>query len=262
MKKPQGIFDLNDSDHCVGSYLQKSDIMEILKVTDNDLKDINFKNIDGYEVCHERVIRKKWKDKEIPNAIPVNRSSFDEVLLIPIIERVYPNIIIERQSKVLSYSMDLKLTMDKKSVYIEYEGPSHFTNSQKEPFLCKKKKVEDEMGIEVINWPYWIQSCSSNVRAIFEKDIIGLGVLWSTASYFGVFCFGEDSAGIIELLSKRFNAIDDNGYGYFYGPNTKDRNNPEHPIIKKIKNGEKDINLILPKGFKEANYWLPNELKK
>ena len=118
------------------------------------------------------------------------------------------------------------------------------------------------MGIEVINWPYWIQSCSSNIRAIFEKDIIGLGALWSTQSHFGVFCFGEDSADIIELLSKRFNAIDDNGYGYFYGPNTRNRNNPEHPIIKKIKNGEKDITMILPKGFKEVNYWLPDELKK
>jgi len=174
---------------------------------------------------------------------------------------VYPNIIVERQSRVLSYSMDLKLTMDKRSVYIEYEGPSHFTHSEREPFLSKKKKVEDKTGIEVINWPYWIQSCSSNVKAIFEKDIVGMGALWSTASHFGMF-FSEDSADVIELLSKRFNAIDDNGFGYFYGPNTRDRNNPEHPIIQKIKNGKKDINLILPKGFKEANYWLPNELKK
>jgi hypothetical protein len=260
MKKPQGVFDLNDSDHCIGSYFLKSDIKEILNVADNDLSGITFKNIDGYEVCHERIIKKLWKDGKIPNAIPVNRSSFYEVLLIAIIKRVYPNIIIERQSRVMGYFMDLKLTMDKKTVYIEYDGPDHFTNSQRNPF-DKKNKVEKETRIEVVNWPYWIQTCSSNVKAIFEKNIVGLGVLWSTATHFSMFYF-EDSAGVIETLSKKFNAIDDNGFGYFYESNTKHRNNPEHPIIKKIRNGEKDISVILPKGFKDINYLLPNELKK
>jgi len=88
-----------------------------------------------------------------------------------------------------------------------------------------------------------------------------LGAIWSTASHFGMFCY-ENSADVIEKLTKIFNAVNDNGYGYFYEANTRNRNKPEHPIIKKIKNGEKDISLILPKGFKDANYWLPNELKK
>lgn len=261
MRKPNNIFDLNDSDHCVGSYLQKSDIKEILNITDNDLKDIKFRNIDGYEVCHERIIRRLWRKGQISNAIPVKRSSFDEVILFSIIKKVYPNIIIERQNKVMGYYMDLKLTLDKKSVYIEYEGPDHFINPQKNPFI-KKSKVEEKTGIEVINWPYWIQNCSSNVKTIFEKGINGLGALWSTVSHFGMFCFMEDSADLIEKLTKRFNAIDDSGYGYFYEANTRNRNNPEHPIIKRIKNGEKDMNIIIPKGFKDINYWLPNELKK
>jgi hypothetical protein len=261
MEKPNGIFDINDSDHCVGSYLKKSDIKEILEITDNDLRNVKFKYVDGYEVCHERIIRKLWKKGQIPNAIKVNRSSFDEVLLLQIIKKTYPNIVPPiRQFKVLNYFMDLKLTLDKKSVFIEYEGPDHFINPQKDLFI-KKEKVEEKEGMEVINWPYWIQICSSNVKAIFEKDIKGLGALWSTVSHFGMFYY-ENSADIIEKLSKRFNAVDDNGYGYFYEANTRNRNKPEHPIINKIKNGEKDINLILPKGYKDANYWLPNELKK
>ncbi|MEX1192378.1 MAG: hypothetical protein WEA99_10420 [Brumimicrobium sp.] len=35
--RPEGIFDLNDSDKFVGSYLTKDDLKEILQVKDNDL---------------------------------------------------------------------------------------------------------------------------------------------------------------------------------------------------------------------------------
>jgi len=54
--RPEGIFDLNDSDKCVGSYLTKADVKEILKVSDNDLSAINFIIIDGNEVVDERQI--------------------------------------------------------------------------------------------------------------------------------------------------------------------------------------------------------------
>ena len=45
----------------------------------------------------------------------------------------------------------------------------------------------------------------------------------------------ENSAEIIEGITKRSN--DDRngyGYGYFYGPYSVGRNNPEHPLIKKF----------------------------
>jgi very-short-patch-repair endonuclease len=262
--KPQGIFDLSNSDYCVGSYLLKSDVKEILNVSDEDLKSVKFTNKNGNEVCDEKDIQKIWYKGEIPNAIPDGKSSLDELLLIAIIKKTYPNIIIERQSKVLRYSMDLKITLDKKEVYIEFDGPYHFIRSQygepKKPFI-KKQIVQDKTGIEVVNWPYWIQRYSSNVKTIFEKDIKGYGALWSTEIHFGTFFF-PDSAQIIETISKRFNAVDDNGYGYFYGPSTRDRNNPEHPIIEKIKNGKKNIDIILPKGYKEINYWIPQKLMK
>ena len=57
--------------------------------------------------------------REKYQAIPVNRSSFDGVQLIPIIKRVYPNIIIERQSRVLGFTIDLKLTMERERLLIE-----------------------------------------------------------------------------------------------------------------------------------------------
>jgi hypothetical protein len=115
------------------------------------------------------------------------------------------------------------------------------------------------MGIEVINWAYWIQRCGSNVKAIFDDSVKGYRVLWSTEILFGMFLF-ENSTQIIDIITKRFNAVDEDGYGYFYGPNTRNRNNPKHNIIDKKK--EKiDVNKILPKGFVDKNYWLPNELK-
>ncbi len=264
--RPAGIFDLNDSDNCVGSYLTKSDVKEILQVNDNDLTNINFKLIEGYEVVDERVIQKLWYENRIPNAIPVDRSSLDEFLLIAIIRRTYPSIQIERQLKVKRFAMDLKLTLEgEPPIFIEFDGPYHFALSRygpprHEPFR-KKTIVEDATGIEVVNWAYWIQRCSSNVKAIFDKTTKGYGVLWSTEIHFGMFVF-ENSASIIDTITKRFNAVDEDGYGYFYSGQTRERNNPEHPIIEKIKNGKAGIELIIPKGHQDINFWLPDKLKK
>lgn len=264
--RPEGIFDLNDSDKFVGSYLTKSDVKEILNISNNDLTSVEFKIIDGNEVIDERQIQKLWYDNKIPNAIAVDKSSLDELLLIAIIKRTYPNIQIERQISVKRFSMDLKLTLDGYSpIFIEFDGPSHFTISRygppkHEPFR-KKKMVEDATGFEVLNWAYWIQRCSSNVKAIFDNTIKGYGVLWSTEVHFGMFVF-ENSADIIDSITKRFNAVDENGYGYFYGGHTRERNNPEHPIIEKIKAGKENVELIIPKGQQDRNYWLPEKLRQ
>ena len=263
--RPEGIFDLNDIDKCVGSYLTKADVKEILKVSDNDLSAINFIIIDGNEVVDERQIQKLWYDNKIPNAIPVGKSSLDELLLIAIIKQTFPKIEIERQISVKRFSMDLKLTLEGKSpVFIEFDGPSHFAISRygppkNEPFR-KKKIVEDATGIEVINWAYWIQRCSSNVKVLFDNTINGYGVLWSTEIHFGMFVF-ENSAEIIETITKRFNAVDESGFGYFYGGQTRERNNPEHPVIEKIKSGRIDVGHIIPKGCADRNFWLPEKLK-
>ena len=160
--------------------------------------------------------------------------------------------------------MDLKLTLNGKTIFIEFDGPSHFAISKygppkHDPFR-KKKIIEDKTGIEVVNWAYWIQRCSSNVKALFHKDIVGFGVLWSTNIHFGDFYF-ENSAEIIEIISNRFKAVDNSGIGYFYGANTKGRNNFEHPIIDEILNDKKPIERILPKGFKTKEFWIPEKLQ-
>lgn len=263
--KPQGIFDLNDSDKSVGSFLLKQDICEILNVTENDLSVLKFKKLNGFEVIDEREVQKAWYKGEIPNALPKSRSSLDELILIAIIRRTLPTCKIERQIKINRFKLDLKLTLDGKSVFIEFDGPYHFAISRYGPPkykpLEKKKIIEDITGVEVVNWPYWIQRCSTNVKALFDRNIKGYGALWSTNILFGDFFF-SNSAQIIETITKRFNAVDNEGFGYFYGPNTHGRNNPEHPIIEKILQGKEDIKKLLPKGYNDIERWLPQKLIK
>src|SRR5690606_21066088 len=93
--RPEGVFDLIDSDKYVGSYLTKSDVKEILNISDNDLAEVDFTNVDGNEVIDERKIQKLWYESKIPNAIKPEKSSLDELLLIAIIRRTYPDIEIE-----------------------------------------------------------------------------------------------------------------------------------------------------------------------
>lgn len=262
--KPQGVFDLNDSDRCVGSFLQKTDLSEILNVSDKDLAALSFVTIDNQELIDERKVQKAWYKGEIPNAPSPKNSSLDELILRKIIEKTYPNCKIETQLKVGRFKMDFYLKKGDKEIYLEFDGPSHFAISRfgvpnHEPFR-KKKIVEEKTGIEVVNWPYWMQRCSANVKALFQTDTNGLGVLWSTNIHFGDFYF-ENSAEIIQTINKRFNADDEMGVGYFYGPESKERNNPEHPVIEQIISNKTSINKIIPKGSKNDDYWLPKKLK-
>jgi len=258
---PNGIFDLNDSDIFVGSYYQKKDIKEILSTNDNDLISVEFKYIDGYEVIDENTIHKLWYNNLIPNLPPINKSSFDELVLIKLIKNVYPNSIVERQVRVGKFTMDLKVTNDNyPPVFIEFDGPSHFTISKwgipkHNPFR-KKYIVEDKTGYEVINWGYWIQKCESNIKTIFDRSIKGYGLIWNSNIHFGDFVF-DDSSIIIDTISKRFNCVNDDGYGYYY-VNSKGRNNPTHPIISKIMCGKESVDRLLPKGYVDKDYWLPN----
>lgn len=70
----------------------------------------------------------------------------------------------------------------------------------------------------------------------------------------------NDSAALIEQFTSRFNAVDNDGYGYFYGPNTRGRDNPQHPIIDQIHAGLEGPSLLLPKGYTDELRWLPRVL--
>ena len=66
--KAQGVFDLENSDLSVGSYLLKKDIKTFLCVDDSDLNCLKFRNFDGIEAIDERKVQKAWYRGEISNA--------------------------------------------------------------------------------------------------------------------------------------------------------------------------------------------------
>ena len=67
----------------------------------------------------------------------------------------------------------------------------------------------------------------------------------------------DDAADLIEQFTCRFNAVGEDGYGYFYGLNTRGRYNPEHPIVKEIRDGKAARSLLFPKRYKDETRWLP-----
>lgn len=262
--RPQGLFQLHSSDSCVGSMLSKSDVIEILGVTETELQTVPFKSWNGIAAIDERELQKLWYTSAIPNCPPAKIRnaivSLDEMILVKLIELAYPNATVEHQVPWGRRSIDLKVTVDGLSKLVEFHGPSHFAPSRycsnPEHPSIRKAEIEKHFGIECILWPYWIQRCISNVRAIFDKDVNGLGVLWSTNIHFGTFVF-PDSALVIESINTRFRATRGGGCGYFYGPDTENRNNPMHPVINQIKQGKKKIELLLPNGYRSREQWVP-----
>ena len=143
---------------------------------------------------------------------------------------------------------------------MEFDGPGHFTmNRGKEPAnpLERLKEIEDATGCEAVSWPFWIQRCETNVKALFEHGR-GYGALWSTNIMFGDFFF-DNSADIILTITKRFDAILPLGIGYFYLDDTNRMIKPYHPVIDKILKGKESTNRLIPKGTKESDrrFWLP-----
>ena len=273
--KPLGIFSLKESDKYVGSFISKEDVKIILGVNDEDLEAVSFKLINDTPYIGESILRKDyWEKGLIPNAVPCKKGnstiSLDEYILISLIKQTYPNAKIESQYKWNRKYIDIYVEDGNRKFFLEFHGPGHFKKlsvyrNPEDPFV-RKKEIEEEFGIPCYIWPYWIQRCASNLRILLgDADPIerGFGALWSTKIFFGEF-FLENSAQIITDLTAQFKATQDGTYGYFYEEwnGEGDRIKEEHPIILKILNGKKSVDLLIPKGVKseDRNKWLPKAL--
>lgn len=272
--KPLGVFRLDYSDQFVGSFISKNDVKVLLRVSDDDLKNITFVNINGDEYIDEAELQKSWGEKYITNAVPSKISnstiSLDEYILIEIIKRTYPSAQIVSQFKWGRKYIDIYVELDDRKFFIEFHGPGHFKNisygNPPDPFI-RKNQIEAEFRIPCYIWPYWIQRCSSNLKVLLGDSHAserGYGALWSTKVFFGEFCF-PNSAQIIEDITKQFKATPDGSYGYFYERWDENfgRIKPEHPIIEKIQRGKKSVDLLIPQGanFEDKNRWLPSILQ-
>lgn len=266
--KATGYFNLEKSDIFIGSFFTIEDTLEILEINETEVPEIRIylerlkvlKN--GY--VDETILYKYFTFlKTIFSKKPhVNRTSLDEYILIAIIRREFPDMEIEQQPRVLGNKhSDLLLTYKGKKVYVEFDGPGHFISNKylEDPFI-RSKQIEDETGIEVVRWPYWIQRCAQNVKVIFDPSQKGYGSLWSCNAHFGDFTI-DSAPVIIKRMTDRFNAVRDNGIGYFYEANKFEREQPEHPIIRKILKGKESRNLLIPNKAEDVNFWLPQCLQ-
>jgi|SRR6056297_2094704 len=261
---PAGVFNLYDSDRCVGSFISREDAKVIFGVEDEGLREVQFEDRKGVQVADERKLQKAWYDGNIPDSPPRKNSSMDELILRRLIEIALPTARVEGQERIGLFQMDLKVSYNGETKYVEFDGPSHFAPSRygppkHHPFR-KKQIIEEKTGIEVVNWAYWIQRCASNVRAIFDDTVRGFGALWSTNIHFGDFS-AQDAAQVILQINERFGCGGEDAVGDFYGPCTCGRNNPEHPILEDIVSGKQSVERLIPSGCESREAWIPARLR-
>ena len=272
--EPDGFFDLSDSDNHAGSLYTIEDMMEILSIP-HDNKDL-FINLlrkgdflDNDERIKEPYLHKnkQWKCFMFccSSELPKQYQTLSEFELIALIKKVYgSDVVIETQEHIGKYYIDIKATIKNKVHYIEFLGPLYHFDDDDMIVKDKNRKayLEKALDTKIIEWPYWIQFCERNVRIAFGENLQGRGAIWGSEVFFG--SSSEKVKNKIINLSKKFNAIHNDGIGYFYELWEENGRiiKPAHPIIEMIKRGKESIDLLLPANLdvEEKKFWLPKEL--
>ena len=272
--KSSGVFSLSESDSNVGSFFSADDLYTILKINKisisefrDVLKSLGLVSKNG--LIDESRLYKKFDYLTANYSTPVSkkRISFDEYVICSLIERALPEAIVERQVVIPGIGgnspVDFHILHNEQEIYLEFDGPSHFAQTgqyQVRDSRGKKKKVEDITGVECVCWPFWIQRCERDVKALFDSSVNGLGALWSSKALFGNFCI-ERPSELILSETERFNAIKEEGVGYFYGTHDFGRNMPTHPIIADILEKKAPVKVLIPSDVNtDYEFWLPSEL--
>ncbi len=263
-----GIFRLHDSDDNCGSLISLEDAAELFDVQTGTLEALHGSGLSISRVGDEKFVNeldlhKAWGTGSIPTRHPSRigsaKRSLDELILMQIIRLVYPQSVVTPQKKAGRQQADLFVELDKHQIAVEFFGPSHFIpqySSEIKPPGDRKLRVEDALQCECVIWPYWIQRCTSNVRALFDVTAKGIASVWSTKAHFGDFIF-PDSSEIVVNLTERFRAIDTDGVGYMY-IDSRTKNKPIHPIVNRIKEGKEKKERLIPRGSdKPSTFWLP-----
>lgn len=268
-----GVFRLHNSDDNCGSMVSLSDAAEIFDVavsTLAKLADTTLKitEVDGEKFVNELDLHKAWGSGVIPTTHPPKigsaKRSLDELILMKLVKLAYPPASVTPQVKAGRQQADLFVELDAKRIAIEFFGPSHFIPQYPGELKTPSERrttIESHLKCECVIWPYWIQRCESNVRALFSPDTVGKASVWSTKAHFGDFVL-PNSAEIIIELSQRFNAVGDDGLGYMYLA-SRTKNKPPHPIVKRIMEGKQDRERLIPKGnVRPTSFWLPDCIER
>lgn len=268
----EGVFRLHDSDDWCGSMIGLEDAAEIFDLQADDLvaldgAALSIKRVEDRRFVNELDLHKAWGSGAIvaplhPARIGKGKRSLDELILMKLIKITFPDATVTPQVKAGSQQADLVVKAADKEVAVEFFGPSHFIQQYQgeiKPPAERKATIEQHLGCECVVWPYWIQRCASNVRALFDTAVAGKAAVWSTKARFGDFVL-PNSATIIVEASRRFNAVYPDGLGYMYG-NSRTKNKPVHPVVKSITTGRvKKEKLIPPGNDRPEAFWLPKDL--
>lgn len=267
LAKGKGKFSLLDSDNNIGSFFSKEDLAEILEID----------NVSGfYEALRRKDLLKEgcvdegdmYKQfKELKNEfskIKLKRYvSLDECVLFAIFRRTFPDAEIKQQVIINGKYIDFEITHNGITKYIEFDGPGHFIkgryDSTLEDLFERVKMVKQVTGCELIRWPYWIQRCSRNAQIIFDTSLKGYGALWTTTKFFNEFSIPNPSE-TIKRLTRRFNAENKDGIGYFYEASNDVRIKPEHILIKSASKNKDKLKCFLPPDAEDMYYWIPTQL--
>lgn len=264
--KSHGVFKLHESDSYCGSFLSIADAADILDVDQEQLSPFAKTDDSGERWVSELDLHKRWGAGDIrsshPSKVGAATRSFDELILQRLISITFPEATIDIQVPFGRKRMDLAVTLNGTTKGIEFLGPSHFIQQYqrdlKSPF-DRKKEAEDSLGYECVLWPFWIQRCTSNVKALFDSSVYGFASVWSTKAHFGDFQL-YDSARIIHDITERFAAFRDDGVGYMYL--CEHTHKPIHPIVDQILAGKTKVERLIPRDNQFGDgFWLPDSLK-
>jgi hypothetical protein len=155
--KSQGIFRLHDSDAFCGSYISIEDTAEILGVSTQSLNNLPQKSIQNEIFLSELDIYKAWGSGKITDAPPSRignaTRSFDELIVVKLLELTLPGCIIDTQVQFGRKYADIRVAYCGQTIFIEFVGPSHFIPQHQRPLtspLERKKEVEDFLGYECV----------------------------------------------------------------------------------------------------------------
>jgi hypothetical protein len=266
-----GIFRLHDSNNNCGSLISLEDAAELFDVQASTFmalqNPVKVSTVGNEKFVNELDLQKAWGTGSIPTShasrVGSAKRSLDELILMKLIRIAYPHSSVTPQKKAGRQQVDLFLDVDGHRIAVEFFGPSHFIpqySGEIKPPKERKTRIEDELQCECVIWPYWIQRCVSNVETLFD-GARGIASVWSTKAHFGDFIF-PDSSEIVVNLTERFKAIDADGIGYMY-LDSRTKNKPIHPIIKRIKDGKEKKERLIPRGSdKPSTFWLPECLRR
>src|SRR5690606_8745468 len=122
-------------------------------------------------------LHKAWGSGVIPTKHPSKiasaKRSLDELILRRLTKIVYPTATITPQKKAGRLQAAIFVELDGVRAAVEFFGPSHFIpqyRGELKPPSERKAAIEASLQSECVIWPYWIQRCESNVRAVFHPD--------------------------------------------------------------------------------------------